>query len=536
MHETLLHLIEALQHRDTGRGLLFYESFEDKPRLLSYPAMHREIGRYAGFFRKEGITEGARVILPFETSERAIISFFALIATGAIPLSVKPSTLGTPSEAYESFLSTICSRLSASWILEHRENRSLTPALRVIRPPETEDPSAQDHARFLYPTRDDLAFVQFSSGSTAFPKGVPICHRKLMNNLDRIAEVAEQSNVYSEASSWLPLYHDMGLVGGLLGALRLDLALHLSKPMCFVRDPLGWLRLLSQARVECSVIPNFAIDYLLRYLRSEPDAVRGLDLSRLELIYLGSEPIHIANKEEFEERLAPAGFKRTVLRPCYGMAESVLMVTCTPPKKPARTLQTAAGTRAISVGVPVPGCTLRLRTEDGRLCADGELGEIEIKSECLSDRYFESDQPFYNSDGYYQSGDIGFVQDGELYIMGRSSERLKINAQNYFASELEHSIELLPFIPCGRTSVIAADQQIVVLAEVGLREILKDPLRYKSEISLKLLNDFGIKIPTGQIIFIKRNQLERTTSGKLRRVAIAQRYAEGKLELAAPIE
>ncbi len=316
----MLEIIQRLTEVDPKRGLFFHEDFSDAPELIPYNTFPARVLGCAEHFRAQGIGPGDRVIFPFESSEDVLFALFGLMQLGALPLSVKPYILSTPKQGYREFLTRISNRYGAKKLLAVPSIGALElPLERVSLAPR----GAKAEGALRMPGADELAFVQFSSGSTSFPKGVPITQGKLAAHLQIIASHDGRTSA-TRGSSWLPLYHDMGLIGLLTCFLHGHDAF-ITQPQSFLIDPLGWWQFMSRERINLSVIPNFAIDYSLKRLAELPEEdLAELDLAPMQTVYLGSEPINIANLERFCALLAPRGLKREVFMPCYGMAEAVL--------------------------------------------------------------------------------------------------------------------------------------------------------------------------------------------------------------------
>jgi acyl-CoA synthetase (AMP-forming)/AMP-acid ligase II len=389
-------------------------------------------------------------------------------------------------------------------------------------------------ARLRQVAPDELAFIQFSSGSTSFPKGVPVTQGNLVANVRMIAE-HDGRTPEDRGLSWLPLYHDMGLIS-LMSCLHGEHDLFLTQPMAFVMDPLGWLEALSERRATLAVIPNFAIDYSLKRLsEADPEELERLELSALRTVYLGSEPINIPNLERFTQLLAPRGLKRDVFKPCYGMAEAVLMVSCTGRDAPWRVVTAPNGVPAISVGPPLPAFEVRLRTDEGRTCGERELGEIHLRGGSLAPAYFENDRPLREEDGFYATGDLGFLQDGELFITGRVSDRIKVNGQSFFSSDFEQAIERLPFIRPGRTVAIQSKGRVVVLAEVNQPSVLVERQHAQKQVAEAVLSAVGVTVVPEDVLFVRYGQFQKTSSGKLQRRAMTEAYEQGRIRIATPL-
>jgi acyl-CoA synthetase (AMP-forming)/AMP-acid ligase II len=523
----VLEHIQQNQNCPPDRGLYLYGSFVDPPEFIGYRDFPERIGAHAEFFRDQGIKPGARVLFPFETSTSVILSFLGLMEIGALPLSVKPLVLNTPEDAYQGFLSRVSRDFGATCVLQVP---SLAPLdLPVAGLPLPPAGIRKPGARLRTPGDDELAFVQFSSGSTSFPKGIPVRQDGLRSNLKMITRT-DGRTPEERVSSWLPLYHDMGLVGGMLSCFTVGCDMLLADPVTFLLDVHGWWHHMARERVVGTVIPNFAVDYSLRLLRDlTTEQLTEIDLRKMRCIYLGSEPINISNLTAFLDRMAPTGLRRDVFMPCYGMAEAVLLVSSRPAGSEIRVVPSPSGVPAISVGPPLPEFTVRLRDEDGRICGENELGEIEVVGGSLAAGYLDEALPLGRDDGYYPTGDIGFADDGELFITGRISDRIKVNGQSFFAADFEQAVEQLPFVRKGRTAVAQTGGHIVVLTEVD-RSARGDVEGSRAQIVEHLVRTTGVTVRAPDVHFLHPGQLSRTSSGKLRRPAIVKAYERGQLQ------
>ena len=514
-------LFPALRDPSSSRGLHFYRGYTHAPRFVSYATLTGNVALAAEHLRAHGVGPGSRVIFPFETSEAQIVAFLALLDVGALPLSIRPHLSAATRTSYLEFLTAVADRFGALAILDAPSLASLDlPRPRLTLPaPLAEPPPARD----LRSARGDpdLAFVQFSSGSTAFPKGVPITFGNLRRNLAIIVG-QDGRDIDTPGSTWLPLFHDMGLVGGLLSSLGVGHDVHIASPADFFMGSIAWLAHLSRLRISHTVIPNLAIDYCLRHLATaDADDLADLDLSALRFVHLGSEPINIDNLAAFCERLAPYGLRRAAIKPCYGMAEAVLMVSSTPADRDYRLVTRANGLRAIATGRLDPSFTLELRDEHGRVCAPGALGELHLRGGTLASSYFEDPRPLLAADGFYATGDLGFIDDGDIFIAGRAGDRFKINAQSFFSSDFEQLVEALGCTRPSRCAVVQIDGRVVVLAEPAGRKILDARAEHQARIVARIAEATGVKVDLEDVVFVRPNQLLHTSSGKLRRAEIA---------------
>lgn len=513
-------------------SLFLYESYGGPPVQVPYVELARDIVAAVDFFRERGVGRGTRVVFPFETNVAVITSFLALTAMGAIPLSVRSLASRAAAEEFLDFLGRLSKVFEPAFILDAPCLKDLETAVpKLALPPKADKARSIDlTASIEAPASDDTAFVQFSSGSTAFPKGVTITHGNLYKNLYYIRQFVEANagpvRVSHCSSAWLPLYHDMGLIGGLLSPLWNGLSVHLAPPHAFLVQPLEWLTHLTQTKTSYSAIPHFAVPYLLRQIAETDAAERSeWDLSALGLVFNGSEPIRGADLVALGDALAPAGFKPKMLQPSYGMAEAVLLVTCSLHAEP-RQVTLENGQTCVGVGAPHADFDLRIVDERGEPCAERALGEILIRGGSIAPGYFLDTVPLLDARGYYHTGDIGFVLDGELFVTGRMSDRIKINGQSFFAPDFEAATERLPFVGPGRAVAFQTDGGVYVLVATPSGTRADDR---RQAVRQTLLKSLGVTLPNEHIRFVRPSAIKKTSSGKLRRNEIRLDFCNGSL-------
>ncbi|MFX4292292.1 AMP-binding protein [Streptomyces bohaiensis] len=525
MRRVVLDAFADAHRRPPGTGLHLCDTFDGTPRFVDHREFPERIAGHADFFLDHGVRAGTRVLFPFETTVDTILAFLALIEIGAVPLSVRPFALSTPRKSYQDFLARVAREFRAERVLRVP---SLAP-VDLPAPPLPLPPGdvRRPGARLRHPHDQELAFVQFSSGSTAFPKGIPVRHGPLRANLAMITRTDGRGRG-DRVSSWLPLYHDMGLVGGMLSCFAVGCDLLLADPATFLFDARGWWEHMARERVMGTVIPNFAIDYSLRLMASmTPQECAALDLSGIRAVYLGSEPVNLEHLRAFSALMAPAGLREDAFMPCYGMAEAVLLVSARPPGAGIRTVASPAGVTALSVGRPMPEFTVRIRDERGQVRGEGELGEIEIAGGSLAAGYFDREAPLAAPDGFYATGDIGFVDGGELFVTGRDSDRIKVNGQSLFAVDFEQTLERLPFVRSGRSVVAQRDGRVLVLLEAD-RTARQDPDGTAERVVAQVVRTLGVAVAPEDVHLLRAGQLPRTSSGKLRRRDAVQAHLRGE--------
>ncbi|HSC20974.1 MAG TPA: AMP-binding protein, partial [Solirubrobacterales bacterium] len=398
----------------------------------------------------------------------------------------------------------------------------------------------------------DLALVQFSSGTTVEPKPVALSHRAILAQTEILQSLwPDTATVHHSAVSWLPLYHDMGLIGCVFPALARDATLTLIPPELFVARPALWLRAISRYRATVSPAPNFA--YALCASRVPESELQGLDLSSWVTALDGAESVAPGVVRAFEARLAPYGLKPGVVTPVYGLSEAALAVTFPPLGRPllARRFdrealaregrareapQHAVAREIVSVGRPLPGFRLEVRSEDGRPLPAGRVGRIWVAGPSLMESYL--DDPTATAEalqgGFLDTGDLGFLWEGELYLTGRAKDVVILRGRNHSPEEIERAVDGLPgarpgcavavsFLPEGGEGEVLA---LFVEARRGAtreeRLALPEASRKAVLAASGLDMDLAVVLPPGT--------LPRTSSGKLRRAETLRLYLAGELK------
>jgi fatty-acyl-CoA synthase len=392
---------------------------------------------------------------------------------------------------------------------------------------------------------DDIAFVQFTSGSTAAPKGVAISHRNLAANVEAIiSHLAVRPD--DVAVSWLPLYHDMGLIGMSIGAVYCQRRCVLLPPALFVKRPVEWLRAIRRHRGTVSFAPNFAYDLCVRRVKDRDLA--DLDLSSWRVAGCGAEPLNAATLAAFAERFAPVGFSAAKFVASYGLAEHVLAATFAPGGRAPRVERVSAGelierrravaadgARAsvalVSCGVPLPGHQLKIAGEDGDALSERRVGEILLAGPSVMLGYYRQHARTAQAvrDGWLRTGDLGFVADGELFVCGRAKDLIIVNGRKYHPQDLEWAVDELPGVRRGRvvafgTSETGRPDRVVVVVEssgTSAQDALTEAIRRRIGDLFGLFVDVVAVVPGGTV--------GRTTSGKVQRALTRARYERGEL-------
>lgn len=394
---------------------------------------------------------------------------------------------------------------------------------------------------------ENLAFVQFSSGSTGDPKGIMLSHLNLMVNMDAI-RIGLDAYYPHKIGNWMPLFHDMGLVGYHLTPIFCNINQYHLETTDFIMKPGLWLDLMGRQKIAISGGTNFALALVLRYLkRSKP--VLDRDFSTMKALLNGAEPISVQIMHDFVDALVPFGFRPEAMMPVYGMAEATLAITFTPLMKPSvitafetslldrenqarLTAPENSGSRLLSgVGTALNDVEIRIVDENDLPVTEGTAGQIQLRGNSITKGYYNKPgstaEAFCNE--WLRTGDIGFFFEGNLYISGRKKDIIFKNGRNYFANDLETMACTLEEISYGKICFGATtsretghDKVIAFLAGV--------PDQKAEEIfqRLRALLRSNLGITVDELVLIKSNEIPKTSSGKLQRYKLMQRYIGGE--------
>ena len=488
---------------ETARdGLIFIDLKENESRL-SWREVYDRAARAAGALVEAGVTAGERVVIILPTCPGFMDVFFGCQLMGAVPVPLYPPVRLGRLDEYVTRTSAMLEAVDAALVVtEPRIRRLLGQVMARFKPRVgLLDAAALLEAQPLSPVMtdpDDLAFVQFSSGTTVEPKAVALSHRAVLANTAAVIQKIPRAESDRPAGvSWLPLYHDMGLIGCVFPALMHPGPLALIPPENFLLKPALWLRAISRHRGTVSPAPNFAYGLCVDRITDEDLAdVDGqgnpCDLSSWLLALNGAEPVSPATLRSFRERFAAWGLRPEALTPVYGLSEASLAVTFSDPSTPFRgqhfnrralangVVQTVdpadpppEGARAdgpppielVSVGTPLAGFEVQIRDPARRPLPDDRIGHLWVSGPSLMDRYLNCDDTPI-TDGWLDTGDLGFMHQGELYISGRAKDLLILRGRNHAPQEVEHAVDVLEGVRTGCSAAVAE------LSEEGERLLL----------------------------------------------------------------
>jgi acyl-CoA synthetase (AMP-forming)/AMP-acid ligase II len=498
---------------------------------------------------RTGIVPGDRVLLCVSQTTSFLSFFLAAQALGAIPVPLPSPGEFRARSAFGERVQAVAADCTPRAIVvdgagEAADLKDAAATARVVLASDLgssafEGPATLDFDRSF----DEVAFVQYTSGSTGSPKGVVVTHYGLVANMRAIAEAA-RLGPDDRLFNWLPLYHDMGLVGGFLIGLYLGLAIFVMPTRIFVGRPDSWLRGMSRFRATLSCAPNFAFSMIARRLPEA--ALTGLDLSSWRLAFNGAEPIDQATVEEFMRRFGAVGLTAGTMFPVYGMAECTLAAAFPVPRAAPRydvvdRAELARTRRAvkvdpaspnavsfISVGRAMPGHTIRILEPGAELEVDeGHVGEIVVSGPSISPYYFRKDADHPAPRSELRTGDLGYLSEGQLYIVDRLKDLLIVGGRNIVPSDVERVCARVPGVRYGSVVAFAlrgahgTDDLCVVLSA----EPKADPERVKQEVQTAVLNHFAVA--PRDVVLVTPSAIPKTSSGKIQRAACRDLYERG---------
>jgi fatty-acyl-CoA synthase len=506
--------------------------------------------RWCVLLQRRGVRRGDRIPLLLPTGPTFVGALLGVMLAGAIPVPLAaPMSLGSM-DRYLANLAAIVADADATCMITYdRVTRALAaaPVLRdALRDVLTEadleaPPPGFTAARAPAISGSDTALLQYTSGTTGRPKGVVISHRALVHNAAAIAASAGITE-QDVGVSWLPLFHDMGLIGVLLTNVCHPYALHVMQPEAFVMRPGRWLQVLSEARATISAAPNFAYELCAAKVTD----LDGLALDRWRCALNGSEPVLAPTARRFAERFAPCGWSSSAMTPVYGLAESTLAVTFSPVSRPmltrrldrdalalgaARASSSSSAIEAVSAGAPVRGTSLCIVDSHGKSQPERVVGRVRVAGPSLMDGYFRDElaSAAALSGGWLDTGDLGFVQDEELFIVGRAREVIIKGGRNIYPYDLERVASEVAGVRAGSVAAFArpnaatGTDDVVVIAEADTAQP-DERERIAKQIRGELLSALGVRADVVQAW--PAGAIPRTTSGKVQRSACARKLAE----------
>ena len=560
-YTTLLDAV-TLQSEDSERDAILYLETDKSPVVVSRRDFRRATVTCAAALKKMGIAPRDLVVIAHTQDLESIYAFWGALLAGAIPSMFPTLTEKLDASIYKQSMAELVKLSGVRAILT---TDAFAPELGAhIGCPVygsaqlAASISSADVEAFTphIPDPDEIAFLQHSSGTTGLQKGVALSHRAVLNQIACYSD-AIQLSAQDVIVSWLPLYHDMGLIAGFLMPLAQGTPLVLMSPFDWVQHPAILLRAIHDHRGTLCWLPNFAYNHCARRVRQR-DA-EGLSLASMRMFVNCSEPVHHASHQLFLERFLSQGAKPEMLAVSYAMAENTFAVTQTPPGQSARfdivdrieleqnryakpvSADDPNAQVRVSCGPVIAGTAVRAVDDEGQVLPERRVGQVAIQSDYMLSGYYKRPdlQPFH--DGWYLTGDMGYVADGEIYIVGRLKDLIINAGKNIYPQDIEAIVNTVPGIHAGRAVAFGVPDEregtelIAVVAEVNSEDIAE---RKHTATQIRLVVTRQSMITVSYVYLVDSRWLIKTSSGKIARRANRDKWlaergtAEGRREAA----
>jgi len=536
--------------------VLRLESGQEEP--ITCGALATGAAAVAGALRDRGVRAGDRVAIMLRTEPAFFRVFLGVLLAGAVPVPIYPPFRPAHLEDYArrqvAILRNAGARLLVTFADVARLGRLVRHRVPTLADVAVADELVAPPSGALVPARDAeaVALIQYTSGSTGDPKGVVLTHGNLLANIRALGQAlaVRPDDVFV---SWLPLYHDMGLIGAWLGSLYHGIPVAIMSPLAFLARPARWLAAISRRRATLSAAPNCAFDLCVKRISDEELA--GLDLSSWRLAMNGSEAVSADTMARFTARFAPCGFRPEAMTPVYGLAEVSVGLTTPPPgrlprvdvvdreifERERRAVPAPSGRRSplrfVSCGAPLPGHEVRVVDAAGHAAPERVEGRIEFRGPSVTRGYHRNPEltRAVLRGGWTDSGDLGYVAGGELYVTGRRKDIVIKAGRNIYPQEIEDVVGDVPGIRRGCVATFgvpaAGTERLVVVAETRSRDA-GERERMREAIVDRVVDAVGL--PPDTVVIAGPGAVLKTSSGKIRRSATRDAYLSGALDRPGP--
>ncbi|MGA7375281.1 MAG: AMP-binding protein, partial [Candidatus Sulfotelmatobacter sp.] len=547
-------LIEALDAAPENRRFVTYWIDEDEQQSVTFAEFRQRARMHASTLHNHGIRAGERVIVIMPQGIPAMTAFVGVMMLGAVPAFLAYPNFKIEPSKYRSGLSGVTANLNAKAVIIDDEFPdellayvTLSGPAQLLRYKDLDPSDLRAFARSIHisslkNSSDSPAFIQHSAGTTGLQKGVALTHGAVLRHIRHLAQalkIAETDSIYS----WLPLYHDMGLISCFMLPLVCHLPIVMQSPVDWVMQPESMLQIITEHKCTLAWMPNFAFQFVPR--RTRQDRWAQYNLSSLRALINCSEPVRSSSMQEFQAAFASIGLAKNALQSSYAMAENVFAVTQSDVSRSsgpvriwadgrqfrsrqsiARVAESAAGALSFtSSGRLLPSCELRILSNTGEILDAGNVGEILIKSDSLFAGYYNRPSLTATAiiDGWYHTGDLGFCLEHELFVVGRKKDLLIVGGENLYPQDIEELVGSHPAVRDGRVVAMGVynpdlgTDEIVLVAEVEREEFLVNPGETEREVRNLVVAGIGVAV---RKIFLKPPKwIVKSTAGKPSRSA-----------------
>ena len=551
-------LIAALEAAPENSPFITFWVDEDERETVSFGEFRHRARLHAAVLREQGIDSGDRVVILMPQSITAMVSFTAAMMLGAVPAFLAYPNFKVDAAKYRSGLAGVTANLSAKAVVidpdfpnEMLDCVALGAETKLIRPG-----NAYKRERVVEPEStqiapQSLAFIQHSAGTTGLQKGVALTHAAVLRQIEHLAHALRIEPARDRIYSWLPLYHDMGLIACFMLPMVCHVPLVMQSPIDWVMQPESMLQIITESKCTLAWMPNFAFQFVPR--RTAPKRWADYDLSSLRLVINCSEPVRASSMREFQSAF---NIRPDVLQSSYAMAENVFAVTQSDIDAAApntlwidgqqyrtahrivpATQEAPGAVSFTSSGRILPNQQVRILSDSGAIAPDDTVGEIAIQSDCLFTGYYNRPDLTAKAfrDGWYRTGDLGFLSQDELYVVGRKKDLLIVGGENIYPQDIEEIVGAHPAIHDGRAIAMGiynpeiGTEDIVVVAEVDKLEMVAQASEIEQQIRSSVVAALGIAVKT--IFLVPPKWIVKSTAGKPARSATREKLLQEHSEL-----
>ena len=555
-------LIECLESAPADRPFITFWVDEDEQETVTFGQFRQRSLAHAKLLADSGVATGDRIVIIMPQGISCMAAFVGAMILGAVPAFLAYPNFKVEPSKYRSGLSGVTSNLNAKLVIiddafpeEMLGCVSLSDGTRLLKLSDAR-PSAGDRGTgSVRREPEGLAFIQHSAGTTGLQKGVALTHSAVLKQIDHLANALQVDEARDVIYSWLPLYHDMGLIACFMLPMVCHLPLVMQSPLDWVMHPETMLQIITEHRCTLAWMPNFAFQFVPR--RTPHARRQRYDLSSVRALINCSEPVRANSMNEFEQAFSSIGLKSNALQASYAMAENVFAVTQSDTHQPRSATRISADaqqfrTKQLVISAPegnpgtvvfessgklLPENEVRIVNEAGGQLGDGEVGEILTRSDSLFQGYYNRPDLTATAlvDGWYHSGDLGFSLRGELYVVGRKKDLLIVGGENVYPQDIEEIAAAHPAIHDGRVVALGiynpdlGTEDIVVVAEVEPDESLTNSAECESQIRSLIVSGLGLAVRT---IFLKPPKwIVKSTAGKAARAGTREKLLAEHPEL-----
>lgn len=552
---SLLEVLLSRAEREADRPHIYLPQEEGPERKITYGHLVDAAGAVAQGLLEQGLRRHETVALMLPTGADFFFSFFGVLFAGGIPVPLYPPVRMDQIEEYARRQIAILRKADARFLVASGRVEGLA---RLLRPlvPGLSDVTTFEALSLTSAERpkvdlraEDPALIQFTSGSTGLPKGVLLAHENVLANIRAIGQAARIGPA-DVGVSWLPLYHDMGLIGTWLGALYFGIPITILSPLTFLTRPERWLWAIHYHRGTLSAAPNFAYELCVRKI--DERAIEGLDLSSWRIAFNGAEPVSPETLARFTKRFAPYGFRKETFFPVYGLAESSVALTFPPVGRPPRIDAVVrerfernqkaepappaepSPLRFVSCGLPLPGHEVRIVDESGDEVGERVEGSVQFRGPSTMRGYYRDPETTEKTfhDGWCDTGDLAYRAEGELFVTGRRKDIIIKAGRNLYPQEVEEIVGEIPGIRKGRVAAFGitdpemGTEKLVVVAETRAE---KGEARRRLVAAVMERVAAETDVRPDIVSLVPPDTIPKTSSGKLRRAALQAAYLKGEM-------